>query len=113
MKVIKYSSSVMVILDIVMTIWGSVVVFGAWASWTYDKNENQSLNLDYEDPNPEGKNFCEYTPMMTAFVLLLLKWVICPQNKKFRLNIDDVSDSDPSDNSHPLLLCVLLRLLPF
>ena len=90
MKVIKYSSSVMVILDIVMTIWGSAVVFGAWARWTYEKNENENLDLEYVDENPE-KNFCEYTPMMTAFVLLLLKWVIFPQEKKFGLNIDDVS----------------------
>ena len=82
MKVIKFSSSVMIILDIVITIWGSAVVFGAWASWTYEKNENE---------NPEELNFCEYTPMMTAFVLLLLKWVIFPQEKKFGLNIDDVS----------------------
>ena len=47
MKVIKFSSSVMVILDIVMTIWGSVVVFGAWASWTYEKTETENLHLEY------------------------------------------------------------------
>ena len=85
MKVINFSSGVMSIVDFAMIIWGSVVVFGAWANWTYEKNENleydQSLTLDYEDENPEEKNFCEYTPMMTAFVILLLKWVICPQGK--------------------------------
>ena len=30
----KMSSGVMTIVDFVMLIWGSVVVFGAWATWT-------------------------------------------------------------------------------
>ena len=63
----KMSSGVMTIVDFVMLIWGSVVVFGAWATWTADWNEYQQ--------DPEGLNYCAYNPMMTAFVLLLLKWV--------------------------------------
>ena len=62
----KMSSGVMTIVDFVMLIWGSVVVFGAWATWTYNWDEAQ------EDPE---LNYCMYTPMMTAFVLLLIKWV--------------------------------------
>ena len=118
MKVINFSSGVMSIVDFAMIIWGSVVVFGAWASWTYEKNENleydQSLTLDYDDgANPEEKNFCEYTPMMTVFVILILKWVICPQGKRCwtQYLMMMFSDSDPGDDHNPLLLCVLLRLL--
>ena len=69
MAVNSFSSGVMTIVDFAMLIWGSFVVFGAWANWTYD----------FETYNPEKNNFCEYTPMMTAFVILILKWVICPR----------------------------------
>ena len=60
---------VMQILDFAMIIWGSVVVFGAWANWTDDFNAYKA--------DPEELNFCAHTPMMTAFVILILKWVIC------------------------------------
>ena len=66
MAVNKMSSGVMTIVDFVMLIWGSVVVFGAWANWTDD--------WDVAQQNEE-LNYCMNTPMMTAFVLLLLKWV--------------------------------------
>merc|ERR1711936_810085 len=65
----KMSSGVMTIVDFVMLIWGSVVVFGAWANWT---DEWDVAQQDAE------KNYCMYTPMMTAFVLLLIKWVMIP-----------------------------------
>ena len=42
-------------------------MFGAWANWTDDYNEYIASG--------DEKNFCEYTPMMTAFVILILKWV--------------------------------------
>ena len=42
-------------------IWASVVVFGAYSTW------------EYEDKSSE--NFCEYTPYMFAFVILIIKWV--------------------------------------
>ena len=67
MAVNKMSSGVMTLVDFVMLIWGSVVVFGAWSTWTYDYNE-------YKEDMDE-KNYCMYQPMMTAFVLLLIKWV--------------------------------------
>jgi len=71
MAVNSFSSGVMTIVDFAMLIWGSVVVFGAWANWTDDYQVYKN--------NPEEMNFCEHTPMMTAFVILILKWVICPQ----------------------------------
>ena len=46
---------------------GCVVVLGAWSTWTYDLAE-------YEN-NSDAYNYCAYTPMMTAFVILLIKWV--------------------------------------
>ena len=45
------------IVEFGLLIWGSVVVFGAWATWDYDERK------------------CPYSPMMFAFVLLILKWV--------------------------------------
>ena len=52
----------LVIMEFALLIWGSVVVFGAYKDWTYDAEKY-------------GDNFCEYTPMMFAFVILILKWV--------------------------------------
>ena len=46
---------------------GSVVVFGAWASWTDDYDEYVA--------DTENKNYCAYEPMMYAFVILIIKWV--------------------------------------
>ena len=46
---------------------GSVVVFGAWSTWTDDYDEYIA--------DVDNKNYCAYTPMMTAFVILILKWV--------------------------------------
>ena len=42
-------------------IWASVVVFGAYSTWEYDDKSSE--------------NFCEYTPYMFAFVILIIKWV--------------------------------------
>ena len=58
------------ILEFSLIMWGSVVVFGAWASWTDNPEEF--------DKDKEAKNFCEYTPMMTAFVILILRWIEIP-----------------------------------
>ena len=48
------------IVELVMLIWGSVVVFGAWPTWTLGRDR---------------RSHCPYSPMMFAFVLLILKWV--------------------------------------
>ena len=44
---------------------GSIVVFGSYKAWS---------NLDL-DRDTEDENFCPNTPMMFAFVLLILSWV--------------------------------------
>ena len=49
------------------SVQGSVVVFGSWASWTDDYEEYLS--------DVEVFNYCAHTPMMFAFIILLLKWV--------------------------------------
>ena len=67
MGVNKMSSGVMTLVDFVMLIWGSVVVFGAWATWTDDYAE-------YND-NLDELNYCRYQPMVFAFSILLVKWV--------------------------------------
>ena len=67
MGVNKMSSGVMSIIDFVMLIWGSVVVFGAWATWTDDLEEYNS--------NMDELNYCKYQPMIFAFSILLIKWV--------------------------------------
>ena len=53
----------MLVLDLAMLIWGSVVVFGAWSGLTEEWDEAQ-----HDD-------YCPYSPMVMAFVLLILKWV--------------------------------------
>ena len=69
MLVCRFSSIMMIIMETAMIIWGSVFVFGAWANWT-DDLDKYLHNTWATNPN---LNFCEYTPMMTAFVILLLK----------------------------------------
>jgi len=70
MGINKMSSGVMTIIDFVMLIWGSVVVFGAWATWTDD--------LEKYNADKDGLNYCVYNPMMFAFVILLIKWIMIP-----------------------------------
>merc|ERR1712183_488314 len=70
MGVNKASSGVMTIIDFVMLIWGSVVVFGAWATWTDD--------LPTYTANMEEMNYCKYQPMIFAFSILLIKWIMIP-----------------------------------
>ena len=58
------SSSVIVLCDLIVVIWGSVVVFYNYSSWTYT--------------DPSSEDFCEKTPMVFAFTLLLIKWLMIP-----------------------------------
>lgn len=62
--IMGFAAFVVTICEIVVLIWGSVIVFGNYADW------------DYEKVDAEG--FCDYTPMMFAFVLLIIKWVLMP-----------------------------------
>ena len=122
MAVNRFASGVMGIVDFAMLIWGSVVVFGAWANWTDDFEEYKT--------NPEELNFCHNTPMMTAFVILILKWVRVYVTDDFTsiklsllvLRLPNIvkpmsslmlmfAGSDPRDDRHHLLLRLSLRLL--
>ena len=58
------------LFSIGVTIWGSIVVFGAYSSWTYTA-ENQ-------DNKDDELLYCPYTPFMLAFVLLIVEWVLKP-----------------------------------
>ena len=85
MAINSFSSGVMTIVDFAMLIWGSIVVFGAWANWTDD--------FDAYKANPEELNLCAYKPMMTAFVNLILGWVLilatiigCLHDRKTKLD---------------------------
>jgi len=61
---------VAIIFDFGVMIWGSIVVFGAYASWSYDEND--------KDKNDDENSYCPYAPFMTAFILLILEWVLKP-----------------------------------
>ena len=67
-KILLISSIVMTIVDAVMIIWGAILVFGNFGSWTY--------NVDQYRRNMEDLNYCPYTPMMTAFVILIVKYIL-------------------------------------
>ena len=66
MKFIGTLNSIMIIVDFAMIIWGSVVVFGAWANWTDDLDKYN---------NDDKYNYCKYTPMVFAFSTLITHWV--------------------------------------
>ena len=51
-------------------IWGSIVVFGAYDSWSYDESHKYKNDDEY--------SYCPCTPFMTAFILLILEWVLKP-----------------------------------
>merc|ERR1712173_124309 len=46
------------------------VVFGAWATWTDDYAKFNA--------NPDEMNYCRYQPMVFAFSILLVKWILIP-----------------------------------
>ena len=64
-------------IDCFMSIFqqGSVVVFGSYQAWA-------NLDLDKDMDNP---NYCPKTPMLFAFVYLILTWV-CTTSTFFRIN---------------------------
>jgi len=66
LAILRFAAFIVVICDFVVVIWGSVVVFGNYSKWTYDVTD-------------EGNDgYCHYTPMMFAFVLLIIKWTLVP-----------------------------------
>jgi len=59
-------SGLIIIADCMVLIWGTVVVFGVYPRWTYYKDDELS------------PLYCEYTPFMFSFVLLILDWIFLP-----------------------------------
>jgi len=56
----------MAAVNLIITIWGSVVVFGAYRFWSYDEAD-------------AGKaHYCPYSPMIIAFVILIINWIMIP-----------------------------------
>merc|ERR1719270_1591100 len=53
MAVNSFSTGAMSIVEFAMMIWGSVVVFGAWSTWTDDYDEYIA--------DVDNKNYCAYT----------------------------------------------------
>ena len=92
-------SYVMLIIDFAMVIWGSVLVFGAWATWTHDNQHAEEVE------------FCEYSPMIFAFTILLLKWVSLSSLDVINDNIGFFLDLNPFHDL-PLLLPDLLCGMP-
>ena len=80
-------------------------MFGAWSSWTDDYDEYAA--------QPEIFNYCANTPMMFAFVILLLKWVRYDDKLKQILQIQSLTcvDPDPTNVCDCFLLWVSWGLL--
>ena len=83
--ILGVSSSAVLICDVVVIIWvnflftfkalafkvfhcfcfqGSIVVFSNYSSWSYTDHESEY--------------YCHKTPMLFAFILLLIKWLLIP-----------------------------------
>mgnify|MGYP003307644164 CR=1 FL=1 len=43
-------------------IWGSIVTFGSYSSWTYELKSSD--------------DYCEHTPYMFAFIVLIVSWIL-------------------------------------
>merc|ERR1712126_708662 len=62
----KLAGCLLAMLAFIVLIWGSVVVFGAYSTWTY------------EDSDPLNQNYCQYNAFMAAFVILIVNWILMP-----------------------------------
>ena len=59
----KHLLTALVKLPIVgVMLWGSIVTFGSYSSWTYEWKSSS--------------NYCEHTPYMFAFVVLIVSWIL-------------------------------------
>jgi hypothetical protein len=71
LNLLSFITGMMWLGDLGLAIWGSVVVFGAYSTWTYE-GDNDAVD-------GEGNAiFCDYTCFMFAFVLLILRWCTMP-----------------------------------
>jgi len=63
---ITIMKGMMSFVNLCVTLWGSIVVFGAYAYWTYDKEQAAEAY------------YCPYSPMIFAFVFLIIQWILLP-----------------------------------
>ena len=66
MKVVGFVNVVILLTQFSLLIWGSVVIFSEYSTWTYDSNDTQK------------NTYCNYTPYVMAFVYLILSWCLMP-----------------------------------
>merc|ERR1712059_78230 len=60
------TSGLLILVSVAILLWGSVIVFTAYPDWSHDKT------YFYK------KYYCHKTPFMTAFVILILNWLLLP-----------------------------------
>lgn len=72
-KLAKALTPVIGLVQFCIFLWGTIVVFGYYSSWSYVKDAASNL-LKGEDKT----YYCNYTPFMFAFVLLIILWVLLP-----------------------------------
>jgi len=70
LTILRVASLILIIADLAILIWGSILVFSSWPHWT--------SKWDKFAGNPGKYNFCAKTPMLTAFVVLIIKWLMIP-----------------------------------
>ena len=73
---------------------GSVVVFTTYSSWT--------------SSDPESEYYCHKTPMLFAFILLLIKWLLVPAIMVRSSSCNVRSCTTLAFSGHWLRLCSLL-----
>ena len=66
LKVVGCVNVVILLTQFSLLIWGSVVIFSEYSTWTYDSNDTQK------------NTYCNYTPYVMAFVYLILSWCLMP-----------------------------------
>ena len=82
------------IVEFAMLIWGTVLVFGSWYKW---KEDWDAAWYERDD------NFCPFSPMMMAFVLLILKWVSIGETSSVKFISRFIPGHDPC-LLHPKML---------
>lgn len=60
----KILIGIVVIVEVVVIIWGCVVVFGAWGSWVTDDDDSE--------------NYCNKVPFITALSILFIQLILVP-----------------------------------
>lgn len=74
-KLTKSLTPLIGLVQFCIFLWGTIVVFGYYAWWSYDENAETNNEQVSDD---EKTYYCHYTPYMFAFVLLIIKWVLLP-----------------------------------